>query len=192
MLRPATAMWLILCIAIASGWCVGECGLMHSPQHLFARWSFFLPPGAWPWKTTLIVYHDAPSLNVGPPMDPGFKYNTAVLLWYRSLRCQSYHRALGFDCDDVPNLEIIRTRNMVLRGRAYVLRMPDWAAWAMWTPFFMAWVRALRRRQLARRGYCPVCSYDLTGNVSGCCPECGTAIPSRWRAALRFVPQGHS
>ncbi|GIK16556.1 MAG: hypothetical protein BroJett003_15200 [Planctomycetota bacterium] len=33
-----------------------------------------------------------------------------------------------------------------------------------------------------RRGVCVVCEYDLTGNVSGVCPECGTAIaggPSR-------------
>jgi hypothetical protein len=25
-------------------------------------------------------------------------------------------------------------------------------------------------------GLCPVCRYDLTGNVSGVCPECGTAL----------------
>jgi hypothetical protein len=30
--------------------------------------------------------------------------------------------------------------------------------------------RELRRRQ----GRCPVCGYDLTGNVSGVCSECGT------------------
>lgn len=33
------------------------------------------------------------------------------------------------------------------------------------------------RRRTARVGRCLVCSYDLTGNVSGTCPECGTAIP---------------
>jgi len=26
-------------------------------------------------------------------------------------------------------------------------------------------------------GCCRVCGYDLTGNVSGRCPECGTAVP---------------
>ena len=31
----------------------------------------------------------------------------------------------------------------------------------------------LRRRRL-RRGHCEHCGYDLTGNVSGVCPECGT------------------
>ncbi len=25
-------------------------------------------------------------------------------------------------------------------------------------------------------GHCPKCDYDLTGNVSGVCPECGTEI----------------
>jgi hypothetical protein len=25
-------------------------------------------------------------------------------------------------------------------------------------------------------GACPVCAYDLTANVSGVCPECGTAV----------------
>jgi len=32
---------------------------------------------------------------------------------------------------------------------------------------------------------CPRCAYDLTGNVSGVCPECGERIPPGWRARLR-------
>lgn len=28
------------------------------------------------------------------------------------------------------------------------------------------------------RGHCPACGYDLAGNVSGVCPECGTTIPT--------------
>jgi len=34
----------------------------------------------------------------------------------------------------------------------------------------------LRRRRVRRLGLCRRCLYDLTGNVSGVCPECGTAI----------------
>jgi hypothetical protein len=32
-----------------------------------------------------------------------------------------------------------------------------------------------RRGRESRRlnGFCPTCGYDLTGNVSGTCPECG-------------------
>lgn len=36
-----------------------------------------------------------------------------------------------------------------------------------------------RRRRAARRalrGLCASCSYDLTGNITGVCPECGTAV----------------
>lgn len=29
-------------------------------------------------------------------------------------------------------------------------------------------------------GFCRVCRYDLTGNVSGRCPECGTTIDKGW------------
>jgi hypothetical protein len=36
-----------------------------------------------------------------------------------------------------------------------------------------------RRARRSCRGACPECSYDLTGNTSGTCPECGTAIPTR-------------
>lgn len=36
---------------------------------------------------------------------------------------------------------------------------------------------AMRRRRSAarRRGLCPACRYDLRGNLSGVCPECGTS-----------------
>ena len=33
-----------------------------------------------------------------------------------------------------------------------------------------------RRLERIRRGQCPECAYDLTGNVSGTCPECGAAV----------------
>lgn len=42
-------------------------------------------------------------------------------------------------------------------------------------------IRRLRRyRGIIRteRGLCPTCGYDLTANVSGTCPECGT-VPAR-------------
>ena len=38
-------------------------------------------------------------------------------------------------------------------------------------------VNGIRRQRRRRRnpGLCTACGYDLTGNVSGTCPECGTA-----------------
>ena len=49
------------------------------------------------------------------------------------------------------------------------------------------------RRKLP--GFCPVCSYDLTGNVSGTCLECGTAVrgpPRGTRVASGPAPAGSS
>lgn len=34
---------------------------------------------------------------------------------------------------------------------------------------------------------CPQCSYNLTGNVSGRCPECGWKLSRRFRAYRRLV-----
>ncbi len=58
----------------------------------------------------------------------------------------------------------------------YMLDSPAWLP----MPFFAAfppWVfirGPLRRRRRRTKGLCLVCAYDLTGNVSGVCPECGT------------------
>jgi len=41
--------------------------------------------------------------------------------------------------------------------------------------------RVQKRRRL--HGLCLTCNYNLTGNVSGVCPECGTAVPPRPRLA---------
>lgn len=37
-----------------------------------------------------------------------------------------------------------------------------------------AWSGPWRRRRRARSGLCVVCGYNLRGNLSGVCPECGT------------------
>jgi len=43
------------------------------------------------------------------------------------------------------------------------------AVWCLWT-----FLQSRKRKRNA--GSCRVCSYNLTGNTSGVCPECGTAI----------------
>jgi hypothetical protein len=41
----------------------------------------------------------------------------------------------------------------------------------------LAFIRGpLRRRRRPRKGLCIKCGYDLTGNESGICPECGTEV----------------
>lgn len=38
------------------------------------------------------------------------------------------------------------------------------------------WLRWLEARRTAAGRYCPACDYDLTGNLSGVCPECGRPV----------------
>lgn len=58
------------------------------------------------------------------------------------------------------------------------LRLPLWFLAAVFSayPFvsIAGWIRTRRRR--LRLPICHRCSYNLTGNVSGVCPECGTAV----------------
>ncbi len=44
----------------------------------------------------------------------------------------------------------------------------------------LLWFAAiLRRASRTRRNLCPACGYNLTGNTSGVCPECGTAVAGK-------------
>lgn len=44
-------------------------------------------------------------------------------------------------------------------------------------PLAVLALRTTRRYRRRKRGLCLTCGYDLTGNTSGVCPECGTAAP---------------
>lgn len=48
----------------------------------------------------------------------------------------------------------------------------------LWMPFvvFAAIAYRLRPGAIALPGHCRKCGYDLTGNISGRCPECGESV----------------
>ncbi len=52
-----------------------------------------------------------------------------------------------------------------------------WATVPLWVPFILVLAVSLTLQLLNRRrlplNQCSVCAYDLTGNQSGRCPECG-------------------
>ena len=60
--------------------------------------------------------------------------------------------------------------------------------WLFFTPLFLptAFLWWLDRRRIPS-GHCQRCNYDLTGNVSGVCPECGSAVMDQHVSA---VPTG--
>ena len=84
---------------------------------------------------------------------------------------------------------LIPTPIAVLMIVAYGFMSSDFAATGAWHPFAWVWAfnallvwNILARERLQKRlqrlleGRCPTCGYDLTGNISGVCPECGTPI----------------
>ncbi len=70
----------------------------------------------------------------------------------------------------VPFMPLVVAFQLV-RGR----RMGD-----LWAKTGVIWVKKAHRMPFEPRGIlCTTCGYDLTGNVSGRCPECGKDIPTR-------------
>lgn len=60
----------------------------------------------------------------------------------------------------------------------------------LWIPFLLiggstAWSYWRDRRRRFGSGRCLNCGYDLTGNVSGRCPECGSTIGAQWNAVQK-------
>jgi len=68
------------------------------------------------------------------------------------------------------------------RDRWFRIATPFWvvAAASIITPALWLWKYG--RQRFDRRDACRACSYNLTGNVSGICPECGTPTPAEGRA----------
>lgn len=70
--------------------------------------------------------------------------------------------------------ERVRWLPRVDRGPNYwVLRIPFYVPLALLGGAVL-WLRHLDRHRVP--GHCQRCGYDLTGNVSGTCPECGDAL----------------
>jgi hypothetical protein len=65
------------------------------------------------------------------------------------------------------------------KGRSFSVLIPHWFVAGLASLLPLKWIRDhRRRRQRVSLGLCLACGYNLTGNVSGTCPECGTAVRS--------------
>lgn len=79
-------------------------------------------------------------------------------------------RFLGFDTNRIAD-------NFVGAPVTDELLIPFWFPALLFALFPVA--RLIRRVQAihrSRNGFCPACSYNLVGNISGVCPECGTPV----------------
>lgn len=93
-----------------------------------------------------------------------------VRYWWRGR--QACRPREGLDGRAGPDLPLILEYRMHWPG--LVGNTATWGAAGLLVLRVPAWLRYCRRR---RRNLCATCGYDLHGNVSGRCPECGTAAP---------------
>src|SRR5262245_36520615 len=84
------------------------------------------------------------------------------------LRWPSYeHRRLFYTMD---------SSNGLVRLGEHVVIVPLWLLGAL---TLLVMIASEMRRKRFPAGACQQCGYDLRGNTSGACPECGAAIPPK-------------
>ena len=104
----------------------------------------------------------------------------------RFSRGPGYHRdrAAGIPADGAPAIWsfagfrwVNYNLNLKPAGTGIVvqaLRIPDWPLTSATLILPVLWLVSRRAAIRPPRGHCRTCGYNLTGNTSGVCPECGT------------------
>ena len=169
LLNLLTVLSLLLCVAVAalsvrSTWHADE--VVFRPSDELTIWSFVSAEGEVVF--TSIRHKGFSRTRTGDD----FRYthspvDRAIRGLHRRIRDLHEHRFLGVGWtpparDDNPATTwatVPYSRVAILAALLPAGRATGWL-----------WKRAVRRK---RRGRCPQCGYDLTGNVSGVCPECG-------------------
>ena len=82
----------------------------------------------------------------------------------------------------------IRKPSMVASGRPLLVTTCVYPLWLLFLGISAICLLMITTRQLRRRTKtattCTCCEYDLVGNESGVCPECGTPIPEERRQTI--------
>jgi hypothetical protein len=91
----------------------------------------------------------------------------------------------GRKCDPYESFKYQNTSTRLPTGRqirSLDIRFPHWLVSAVIMVFItLAYARAARKYMRVRRNHCRTCEYDLTGNTSGVCPECGSEVTGSTR-----------
>ena len=131
-----------------------------SYEPLNSQWSISLSFGR-------IVFDDGQAHN------PGQK---ARLMHHSRWTCHSVYQPLNELAPQMPRTEFAHVfLGFSLPGKndTGMLYFPVWLfVVAVGFPTAILWWRDRR----PKTGFCKACEYDLTGNVSGTCPECGTTV----------------
>jgi len=101
----------------------------------------------------------------------------SIRFTYDSVTERNSGNWVGKSWSDMSEME--RSRARLLDAQVSVdlpawLPAPLFAAYPLWAFLRGPW----RRRRRRAKGLCVGCGYDLTGNVTGVCSECGTATAS--------------
>jgi hypothetical protein len=127
---------------------------------------------------TIRVHRAAAVPAVSPPDDD----RPAYLKWYFGIPSGPVLHVLGVELARWPHFQGTPLgaghQGLTHAGTFWQLKVPLLllAGTGLILPAVQAVAGWRRRAASRRRGHCRHCGYDLTGNVSGVCPECG--IPS--------------
>jgi hypothetical protein len=98
-------------------------------------------------------------------------YDDLEIASLAQLGASTQHTALGFQI-------WIHARNTLVRVDRLVV--PDYACTLVFAVLPVFWMRRVARdKHLSDELQCLHCGYNLTGNTSGVCPECGTPVPKQ-------------
>ncbi len=121
--------------------------------------------------------------DVGIPPFGGHSITLRFVSWSKLGVTHAYHVDASLPWSDWSwsvGTQIELDRRLTHRGTTWRTGVSEWLV-SLWIPFagsaiypFATLVLWWRRRPPP--GHCQDCGYDLTGNVSGVCPECGTGV----------------
>lgn len=111
--------------------------------------------------------------------DDSAALSRGVLFALGPLRYERYSSDFvpAFPRDPQQTSQIVASRDPSRNLTTTTLVFPLWAPFVACIAYpAVAFMRGpVRRWRRRRKGLCINCGYDLTGNVSGVCPECGSA-----------------
>ena len=177
----ASALSLLACLTVTVDWVRSHLGVDHF-SYISDENRYILRTGGghfalWITKDDLFRY--VPQGWQQRERFPGRREVDGHLMWNRSIRAQSPTRStlLGFWCGGIPGWS--PPGGPATTAISWGMIGPIWPLIVSSIALPTLYLTGHRRRRGHRRqslGLCHDCGYNLTGNTSGTCPECGTTI----------------